>query len=116
MPDDSRYPSARVYIRHAAGLDAPAPSRPLDPQATLASARRGSGCAPIGDLSAADLQLLEARRELQAAQARLKHLEQALRTAGPGAGAVCQRQWALSPFQPGRESNPAIVAQSRHLS
>jgi hypothetical protein len=38
-----------------------------------------SGLHTAGDLSAGDLQLLEVRRELQAAQARLKHLEAALR-------------------------------------
>jgi hypothetical protein len=48
----------------------------------LDAARRGSGNTAIGDLSAGDLQLLEARRELQQARDRMRHLEQALRTAG----------------------------------
>jgi hypothetical protein len=74
MPDDSTYPNPDVYLRTA--LSVPSASAVLD------AARRGSGNADVGDLTAGDLQLLEARRELQAAQARLRHLEQALRAAG----------------------------------
>ena len=73
MPPDDRYPNPDVYLRTA--LSVPSPTAVLD------SARRGSN-ADVGDLTTGDLQLLEARRELQAAQARLRHLEQALRAAG----------------------------------
>lgn len=83
MPLDDRYPSPRVFLRHAAGLDTPVPApSPADPQAALTAASRGSVHASIGELSAADLQLLEARRELEAMRSRMRHLEQALRTAG----------------------------------
>jgi hypothetical protein len=76
MSIDDRYPNPRTFLRHAIGLDVPSPTAVLD------RARRGSGNADVGDLTTGDLQLLEARRELQAAQARLKHLEAALRAAG----------------------------------
>jgi hypothetical protein len=69
MPPDDRYPSPRTFLRHAAGLDAPAPSPPSpSPSAVLVSARRGGVQADIGELTTGDLQLLEVRRELQQAR------------------------------------------------
>jgi len=82
MSIDDRYPSPRTFLRHAVGLDAPAPSPPSDPQPALSAAARGSGNTDIGELTAGDLQLLEVRRELQQARDRMRHLEQALKAAG----------------------------------
>jgi hypothetical protein len=81
----------RQIARRAA--EAAVPSRPpADASAVLDSARRGSGNADVGDPTTGDLQLLEARRELQATHARLKHLEQAL----------CCAAKVLAPYVNGR--------------
>jgi hypothetical protein len=53
------------YVRRTASVAAP------DPPA-----------AEVGDASAADLAVYEVRGELRRAQARIRHLEQALRAAG----------------------------------
>jgi hypothetical protein len=68
MPPDDRYPSPRTFLRHAIGLDVSAPAS-LSPPADLDGA---------GDLPA----VYALRDELRAAQARVKHLEAALRAAG----------------------------------
>jgi hypothetical protein len=78
-PMPSFDPNPDVILREVARRAAesvPSPSAVLD------AGRRGSGRVDVSDFSVAELQLLEARRELQQARARLKHLEQALRVAG----------------------------------
>jgi hypothetical protein len=81
-------PNPETVLREVARRAAEAAD--ADAQRVLDAASRGSGNAPIGELTTGDLQLLEARRELQAAQARLRHLEAALRivsrTVAPYAG------------------------------
>jgi hypothetical protein len=79
MPSDDQYINPDVLLspivrRAAAGV--PSPTADLD------AARRGNTTVPIADLSAGDLQVMEMRRELQQARDRMRHLEQALRTAG----------------------------------
>jgi hypothetical protein len=72
----SFFPDPEVTLREAARRAAARADAELD------AARRGSGNTHIGELTTGDLQLLEARRELQQARDRMRHLEQALRAAG----------------------------------
>jgi phage portal protein BeeE len=80
MPDESRYSNPDTVLREVARRAAEAAD--ADAQRVLDAGRRGTGRVDVGELTAGDLQLLEARRELQAARDRMRHLEQALRAAG----------------------------------
>jgi hypothetical protein len=72
MPPDDRLPNPDVFLRTALSVPSAA--------ATLDAARRGSGNADIGDVSAGDLATYELQRELKAAQARIRALEGAIKT------------------------------------